>query len=93
MKNKKNNLEKLEINLKNSKLKTLFDAEFKKEFIIKKIILEDKKVQEMLSNLGVKENEKIKKICSNYFKNSFMVSVVGINFALDKQILKGIFVE
>ena len=63
------------------------------EYTINKILITNPQIFEMLSNLGVRENEKIKIICSNYFKKSYMVNVSGINFALDKSILKGIVVK
>lgn len=89
----------LSINVKNSlslkerKLIRLIDCKKNQEYTIKKINIEDKEILKMLSNLGVFENEKIVIYSSNFFKTAFMVSVLGINFALDKSILKEIIVE
>lgn len=78
---------------KERKLIRLIDGKKNQEYTIKKINIEDKQIIKMLSNLGVFENEKIVIYSSNFFKTAFMVSVLGINFALDKSILKEIIVE
>lgn len=94
-KNNKQNFvdSKNSLNLKERKLIRLIDGKKNQEYTIKKINIDDKQILKMLSNLGVFENEKIVVYTSNFFKTAFMVSVLGINFALDKSILKEIIVE
>lgn len=78
---------------KERKLIRLIDGKKNQEYTIKKINIENEQILKMLSTFGVLENEKIIVYSSNFFKTAFMVSVLGINFALDKSILKEIIVE
>ena len=60
---------------------------------IKDICLSNNDIIKLLSNLGIKVNEEIVVLSSNYCKKSFLVNVCGINYALDKKICGGIIVE
>jgi Fe2+ transport system protein FeoA len=71
----------------------LINAKINAEYIIKDFRVENTDVVLLLNNLGIKRQEKVILRNSNYCKNSYLISVSGINFALDKRICEGIIVE
>lgn len=60
---------------------------------IKEICLKNNDLLRLLSNLGIKVDEDIVVLSSNYCKKSLLVSVCGINYAFDRKICSGIFVK
>ena len=70
----------------------LTDCVFNKEYQIKEIINLDNGLKKRLIDLGFKENEKIKVLKNNYFNKSYLVKIVGINYAIDKKICENILV-
>ncbi len=54
--------------------------------------IEDKNLLSQLGNLGIVKGKNIEVRLSNYGKKSFLVSVMGINYALDKLICERIWV-
>ncbi len=66
--------------------KLLVDAEKNKTYIIKKINIENDKLNLALKNIGFVVGEHITIKAINYGKKSLLVSVMGVNFGLDKKI-------
>lgn len=65
----------------------LSNANSNHTYIIKKINIEDKSLLQQLNNIGLTVGEEITLIKTNYGKKSFLVKVMNVNFAIDKQIL------
>ena len=72
--------------------KNVIDLKINESGVIKKIKLNDEKIKRQLINLGFIEGEEIKLLNYNYNKESYLVKVMNINYALDKKICKGIVV-
>lgn len=72
---------------------SLLNVSNKKSYVIKRIEIDDEKLIDQLKNLGFVKGNKILVRQSNYGKKSFLVSVMGINYALDKTICERIFVN
>ena len=70
----------------------LINVKLNKKYKIKKINLSNADILKLLNNLGIAINESIILLKSNYGKNSFLVNVSGINFAIDKKVCEGIIV-
>ena len=70
----------------------LINVKLNKKYKIKKINLSNADILKLLNNLGIAINESIILLNSNYGKNSFLVNVSGINFAIDKKVCEGIIV-
>lgn len=73
--------------------KRLSQCKLKKNYKICRIEIKDKNLFEQLKNLGIVVGREIEFKTSNYGKKSFMVSVMGINYALDKAICENIWVN
>ena len=69
----------------------LLDGELNKKYRVCEIKL-DKKLVTHLSNLGLEKDGEIILLKHNYFKSTFLVKFMQINYAIDREILKGIFV-
>ena len=66
----------------------LTECKLKIEYLISKINIETKKIRKHLESLMIKENEKIFILAKNYKCKSFMVKVLGINYAIEKIYVK-----
>lgn len=64
-----------------------------RNYKILKINLSDVSLKKQLQNLGFLTGEKIKILNYNYGKKSFLVKVMGVNYAIDKNVCEGIVVE
>ena len=71
---------------------SLCDADFDKNYIIIRVCVDDCALKNQLKSLGFCEGEKIRKLTSNYGKSSYLVKVVGINYAIDKKVAEKIMV-
>lgn len=60
---------------------------------IEKIELKDGRVKLQLEKLGFLTGEKIKLLNYNYNKTSYLIKVMGVNYAIDKAICENIFVD
>ena len=69
----------------------LMDAKPNKKYCVCEISLEEK-IKAHLSNLGLEINTEIILLKHNYLKTTFLIKFLNINYAVDGQILKGIFV-
>ncbi len=63
------------------------------EGVICKIENKNKSVLSQLNKLGFFVGEKIKLLNYNYNKESYLVKIMGINYAIDKSVCEGIFVS
>lgn len=70
----------------------LSETKFNTNYVIFKIKIEDKNIKLHLNNLGFEEGQKIQILKSNYFRKTFLVKVMGINYAVDKKIIDNIIV-
>ena len=73
--------------------KRLSQCKLKNIYKISRIETQDKALLAQLKNLGFVKNREIEIKSSNYGKKSFMVSVMGINYALDKVVCENIWVN
>ena len=72
------------------KEKCLVNLKINETSIIKKIEVKDEKINKQLFNLGFMPGEKIKLLNYNFNKQSYLVKVMNINYAIDKKICEGI---
>ena len=72
--------------------KCLIDLKLNEAALIKKVVIDDEKIKVQLSNLGFLVGEEIKLLNYNYNKESYLVKVMNINYAIDRKICKGIIV-
>ena len=70
----------------------LTECKLRNEYLISKINVEEQKVRKHLKNLSIKENEKIFILAKNYKSKAFMIKVLGINYAIGKNICEKILV-
>ena len=63
-----------------------------KEYVISKILVLDLDLKYKLSKLGFIEKQKVKVLKLNYGKVSFMVSVMGVLYGVDKKICDKVMV-
>ena len=67
-------------------------CELNKEYVISKILVLDSELRYKLTKLGFFEKQKIKVLKLNYGKVSFMVSVMGVLYGVDKKICDKVIV-
>ena len=72
------------------KEKCLVNLKINETSIIKKIEVKDEKINKQLFNLGFMPGENIKLLNYNFNKQSYLVKVMNINYAIDKKICEGI---
>lgn len=70
----------------------LSECEINKSYRICEVKEENKTILAQLKNLGFTNNEKVVLLKSNYRKKSFLVKIMGINYAIDKLICDKILV-
>ena len=68
------------------------EAQKNKMYVINKVDIENEKVKNHLNNLMIIKNEKIKILHKSYGCKAFIVSVQGINYAIEKAICDKILV-
>lgn len=73
--------------------KSLINLQKNKQAKIEKIEIKDNKVKLQLKNLGFEIGEEIKLLNYNYNKTSYLIKVMGVNYAIDKTICENIFVD
>jgi Fe2+ transport system protein FeoA len=73
--------------------KCLVDLKIKESAKIKQINIKDEKIKTQLYNLGFWKGEEIKLLKHNFNKDSFLVKVMGVNYAVDRKICEGIIVS
>ena len=71
----------------------LSDIKINKYYKIEEIKINDIKIKKQIENLGFLKNEKIQLLKHNYGKNSYLIKVMGINYAIDKSVCDEIFVK
>ena len=71
----------------------LIDVKKNRNFKILKVKIEDERLAETIKNLGIKPGNYIVLLGSNYRKKSYMISIEGTRYALDKSICENIFVN
>ena len=71
----------------------LSDAELNKIYRVKTIDEVDEEFQFQLKNIGLKQNEKIKVLHTNFKRKSFIVKIMGVNFAIDRKICEKVEIE
>ena len=74
------------------KIKKLSECQLNKSYLIFQIDIQDKKIRLHLKNLMIKEKEKIILKRKNYGCKTFIVSVLGINYAIGREVCDGILV-
>lgn len=75
------------------KILNLLDAEYNKDYFIEDIKTDDEKIKLRLNDLGFLKNEKIKLLNNNYGKTTFLVKVMGVNYAVDKNVCEEIYIK
>lgn len=73
-------------------MKKLSELNINEEAVIYKIENQNKAIENQLKSLGFLEGEKIILLNHNYNKKSYLVKVMGINYAIDAKICEGIIV-
>lgn len=73
------------------RLKNITQCELNREYLICELQIQ-KEIQNHLANLNIKAGEKIKVLFKSYFNMSYMVSVLGIMYAIEKNICEKIIV-
>ncbi len=76
----------------NMKEKRLVDLKVNEFGVIKRIQIKDENIKKQIINLGFIEGEEIKLLNHNYNKESYLVKVMNINYAIDKKICEEIIV-
>ncbi len=71
----------------------LSECKTNKTYLVCDLKEENKEIILQLKNLGFSVGEKVELIKSNYRKKSFLVKVMGINYAMDKSICDKILVK
>ena len=71
----------------------LSECKTNKTYLVCDLTEENKEIILQLKNLGFSVGEKVELIKSNYRKKSFLVKVMGINYAMDKSICDKILVK
>lgn len=71
----------------------LSECKTNKTYLVCDLKEENKEIVLQLKNLGFSVGEKVELIKSNYRKKSFLVKVMGINYAMDKSICDKILVK
>lgn len=71
----------------------LIDLQKNKQAKIEKIKIKDERVKLQLNNLGFIVGEEIELLNYNYNKTSYLIKVMGVNYAIDKIICENIFVN
>ena len=71
----------------------LLEAKRNKVYKIKRLEVESADAQRFLKNIGISGGEDISIVQSNFGKSAFLVNISGTNYALDKIVCNGIFVE
>ena len=69
----------------------LVDGKLNKKYVVCELKLKEK-ILHHLTNFGLTKNTEIILLKHNYFKSSFLVKILNINYVVDVEILKGIFV-
>ena len=73
-------------------IKKLTEGELDKIYLIYDIKIDNLKLKNHLENLFIKNYQKISLKKKSYRSNAFIVKVLGINYALDKEICEKIFI-
>lgn len=71
----------------------LSDAQKKHKYKLVKINISNEKLKNYYMNLGFRCGEEIEVITSNYGKKSYMIRVMGILYAMDKNLCEKFIVE
>jgi len=70
----------------------LSDCQKSKNYVISNILINDKHLKQHLEHLFFKPNQKIMIKRENYRRKAFIVEVLGINYAIEKEICDEIYV-
>lgn len=65
-------------------------AQKEKDYVIKEILVQNESIKQQLENLGFFKHEKIRLLNYNYGKKSYLIKVMGINYAIDKSVCENI---
>lgn len=71
----------------------LSEAKIGKTYKVIKVNILGKELLNQLNNIGLSENQKITLLQTNYRKKSFIVKVMGVNFAIDRKICEKVEVQ
>lgn len=74
------------------KILSLDKCKLKKQYLIYDIKISDQNIKRHFENLLITKGEKIEICHKNYGCKAFIVKVLGINYAIEKEICKEIFV-
>ena len=69
------------------------EAEVNKIYKIECLEMKNKNIKTQLEKLGFLKNENIQLLKYNYGKKSYLIKVMGINYAIDKSVCDEIFVK
>lgn len=72
--------------------KKLINLKINEVGIIKEVNVKDENIKRQLANLGFYKGEEIKLLNYNYNKESYLVKVMNVNYAVDKKICEGIVI-
>lgn len=72
--------------------KCLSECEIDKEYLIAYLNIKNKKLLKHLENLMINQHKKIKIMHKSYRNRNFIIKVMDINYAIDENIIQGIFV-
>ncbi len=76
----------------NMKKINITEAKFNKEYLICDILIREEKLKKHLKNLFIKHGEKIKVLKKSYMGKSYIIKVLGINYATEKEVCEKIIV-
>ncbi len=68
------------------------ECKLNKEYVISKILIRDIDLKYKLSKLGFIEKQKVKILKMNFCKVSFLVSVMGVQYGVDRKICDKVMV-
>lgn len=64
-----------------------------KNYKIEKVNIDNKQLKNQLENLGFIKNEKLAVLKSNFGRSSFLIEVMGTQYAIDEKICRQIIVR
>lgn len=76
----------------NMNIKNLTLCELNKVYLIYDVLIEDERLKNHLRNLFIKKDEKIILLKKSYKNKTFLVKVLGINYAIEKKMCERIVV-
>ena len=71
----------------------LCDVKKNRAYKVLNILIQDKQVLEKLNNFGLNIGNYVMVVRSNFFKRTYVISINGMRYIIDKSICEKIFVK